>query len=65
MASNLQGLSDRLQTAPNNGPDPVVDRLDEVIGQAKDIKKLLSSSGSGAGKETQLEKIRKLQILFQ
>jgi hypothetical protein len=58
MASNLQGLSDRLQTAPNNGPDPVVDRLDEVIGQAKDIKKLLSSSGSGAGKETQLEKIK-------
>ena len=58
MASNLQGLSDRLQTAPNNGPDPVVDRLDEVIGQAKDIKKLLSSSGSGVGKETQLEKIK-------
>jgi len=58
MASNLQGLSDRLQTAPNNGPDPVVDRLDEVIGQAKDIKKLLSASGSGAGKETQLEKIK-------
>jgi hypothetical protein len=58
MASNLQGLSDRLQTAPNNGPDPVIDRLDEVIGQAKDIKKLLSSSGSGTGKETQLEKIK-------
>jgi hypothetical protein len=58
MASNLQGLSDRLQTAPDNGPDPVVDRLDEVIGQAKDIKKLLSSSGSGTGKETQLEKIK-------
>ena len=58
MASNLQGLSDRLQKAPDNGPDPVVDRLDEVIGQAKDIKKLLSSSGSGAGKETQLEKIK-------
>ena len=58
MASNLQGLSDRLQKAPNNGPDPVVDRLDEVIGQAKDIKKLLSSSGSGTGKETQLEKIK-------
>lgn len=58
MASNLQGLSDRLQKVPNNGPDPVVDRLDEVIGQAKDIKKLLSSSGSGTGKETQLEKIK-------
>ena len=58
MASNLQGLSDRLQKAPDNGPDPVVDRLDEVIGQAKDIKKLLSSSGSGAGKEPQLEKIK-------
>ena len=58
MASNLQGLSDRLQKAPDNGPDPVVDRLDEVIGQAKDIKKLLSSSGSGTGKETQLEKIK-------
>lgn len=58
MASNLQGLSDRLQTAQTNGPDPVVDRLDEVIGQAKDIKKLLSSSGSGTGKETQLEKIK-------
>lgn len=58
MASNLQGLSDRLQKAPDNGPDPVVDRLDEVIGQAKDIKKLLSSSGSGTGKEPQLEKIK-------
>jgi hypothetical protein len=58
MASNLQGLSDRLQTVSNNEPDPVVERLDEVIGQAKDIKKLLSSSGSGTGKETQLEKIK-------
>ena len=58
MASNLQGLTDRLQKTPGNGPDPVIDRLDEVIGQAKDIKKLLSSSGSGVGKETQLEKIK-------
>jgi len=58
MASNLQGLSDRLQKAPDNGPDPVTDRLDEVIGQAKDIKKLISASGSGKGKETQLEKIK-------
>jgi hypothetical protein len=58
MASNLQGLTDRLQKTQDNGPDPVIDRLDEVIGQAKDIKKLLSSSGSGVGKETQLEKIK-------
>ena len=64
MASNLQGLSDRLQTVSNNEPDPVVERLDEVIGQAKDIKKLLSSSGAGTGKETQLEKIKETTSPF-
>jgi len=58
MASNLQGLSDRLQTEPNNGPDPVVERLDEMIDLGRDIKKLLSSSGAGRGKETQLNKIK-------
>ena len=64
MASNLQGLSDRLQTVSNNEPDPVVERLDEVIGEAKAIKKLLSSSGAGRGKETQLEKIKETTSPF-
>jgi hypothetical protein len=58
MASNLQGLSDRLQTAPNNGPDPVVERLDEMTQLGRDIKKLLSSTGAGKGKEPQLNKIK-------
>jgi hypothetical protein len=58
MASNLQGLSDRLQTAPNNGPDPIVERLDEMAQLGRDIKKLLSSTGAGKGKEPQLNKIK-------
>lgn len=59
MASNLQGLSDRLQTGTkDNGPDPVLERLDEVIDLEQDIKKLLSTSGAGKGKETQLKQIK-------
>jgi hypothetical protein len=58
MASNLQGLSDRLQTDPNNGRDPVIERLDEMTELGRDIKKLLSSTGAGKGKEPQLNKIK-------
>lgn len=60
MASNLQGLTDRLQSGPSeiSFSERVVERLDEVVDLQKDIKKLLSASGSGKGKETQLQKIK-------